>query len=67
MIIDYAYPTMMAERALNELHRAMLKRDYNTAMEQALEAATQCRIISVTLREMAEKELERINAYGNTV
>ena len=67
MIIDYAYPTMMAERALNELHRAMLKRDYNTAMEQALEAATQCRIISVTLREMAEKEQERINAHGNTV
>ena len=67
MIIDYAYPTMMAERALNELHRAMLKHDYNTAMEQALEAATQCRIISATLREMAEKERERINAYGNTV
>lgn len=68
MMIDYAYPTILAERALNELHRAMLKRDYETAMEQALEAATQCRIISAAIRDMAEKELERSkNAYRNTV
>lgn len=68
MMIDYAHPTMMAEKALNELHRAMLRRDYDTAMEQALEAATQCRIISVTLRHMAEEELERSNhAHRNTV
>ena len=68
MIIDYAYPTMLAEQALKDLHRAMLKRDYDTAMEQALEAATQCRIISVTLRHMAEEELERSNhAHRNTV
>lgn len=68
MMIDYAHPTMMAERALNELHRAMLKRDYDTALEQALEAATQCRIISVAIRDMAEKELERSkNAHRSTV
>jgi len=54
-MIDYAYPTMMAERALGELHRAMLRRDY------------QCRIISVSIRDMAEKELERVNAHRNTV
>ena len=67
-MIDYAHPTMMAERALHELHLAMLRRDYETAMEQALEAATQCRLISVALRHMAEKELERSkNAYRNTV
>jgi hypothetical protein len=58
---------MLAERALNELHRAMLRRDYDTALEQALEAATQCRIISVSIRDMAEKELERTNAHRNTV
>ena len=68
MIIDYAYPTMLAEQALKDLHRAMLKRDYDTALEQALEAATQCRIISVSIRDMAEKELERSkNAHRNTV
>lgn len=68
MMIDYAHPTMMAEKALNELHLAMLRRDYDTALEQALEAATQCRIISVSIRHMAEEELERINnARRNTV
>lgn len=67
-MIDYAHPTMMAERALHELHLAMLRRDYDTALEQALEAATQCRIISVSIRHMAEEELERINnARRNTV
>jgi len=66
-MIDYAYPTMLAERALDELHRAMLRRDYDTALEQALEAATQCRLISVSIRDMAEKELERVNAHRNTV
>lgn len=59
-MIDYAYPTMMAEKALHDLHQAMLRRDYDSALGYALEAAAQCRLTSVCIRDMAEKELERI-------
>ena len=59
-MIDYSYPTMMAEKALRDLHQAMLRRDYDSALGHALEAATQCRLTSIAIRDMAEKELERI-------
>lgn len=35
---DYAYPTMMAENALKELHKAMLDRKYELALEHGLNA-----------------------------
>ena len=35
-LVDYAYPCMMAEKALRELHDAMLRKDYDVALEQAL-------------------------------
>jgi hypothetical protein len=34
-LIDYARPTMLAENALKELHKAMLRKDYKTAVEMA--------------------------------
>jgi len=37
-VIDYAYPCMMAEKALKELHQAMLNNDYDAALEHALTA-----------------------------
>jgi hypothetical protein len=59
-MIDYSYPTMMAEKALRELHHAMLRRDYDSALEYAVAAAAECRLASIAIRDMAEKELERI-------
>lgn len=35
---DYAYPTMMAETALKELHKAMLEGKYEKALEHGLNA-----------------------------
>lgn len=37
-MIDYAYPTMMAEKALKDLHNAMLDKDYANAIEHGKKA-----------------------------
>lgn len=37
-IIDYALPTMMAERALKDMHNAALDRKWAQAQKHALEA-----------------------------
>lgn len=38
---DYAYPTMMAEKALKDLHQAMLDRDLDRAKVCGVEAGIQ--------------------------
>jgi hypothetical protein len=40
-MIDYAFPTMMAEKALKDLHYAMLNNNYDKALEAAAEALVQ--------------------------
>ena len=37
-IVDYAYPTMMAEKALKALHDAALEKDWYVARDHALMA-----------------------------
>ena len=36
LMLDYAYPCMMAEKALKKLHEAMLNREFDAAKEAAL-------------------------------
>lgn len=43
-MIDYARPTMMAEKALKDLHDAMLMRQYDQALEFALIAIAETRM-----------------------
>lgn len=52
-MIDYAYPTMMAEKALKELHEAMLARKYESAKEAALRCMSECKIAyhAITISE----------------
>jgi hypothetical protein len=38
-VIDYAYPTMMAEKALKDMHNAMLERRYVDAITHVLDAS----------------------------
>lgn len=59
MINDYAYPAMMAEKALRELHNAALNREFDKAIEFALEAALQCRATSAALWAMDQEEKKR--------
>jgi hypothetical protein len=35
-VIDYAYPAMMAEKALKAMHDAALEKDWYVARDQAL-------------------------------
>lgn len=54
-MIDYAYPTMMAERALRELHGAMLKREFGEAKEAALRCMAECKMAYHSIAVMEEE------------
>jgi hypothetical protein len=54
-IVDYAYPCMMAEKALKDAHNAVLERNLDEAIEQTIEALTQTRMMLVSLKHMKEK------------
>jgi hypothetical protein len=54
-MIDYAYPTMMAEKALKELHAAVLARRYEDARQAALKCMVECRIAYQSIRVMEEE------------
>lgn len=55
-IVDYAYPCMMAEKALKDAHNAVLEHDLDKAMEHAMEAMVQTRLMLVSLKHMKEDE-----------
>mgnify|MGYP006302376209 CR=1 FL=1 len=54
-MIDYAYPTMMAEKALKDLHNAMLDKQYEKAIEAGMEAIVACRTAISSIRHMQER------------
>lgn len=58
-IIDYAYPCMMAEKALRDSHNSILEHDYDAALEHAIQALVECRMMVHSIRDMREKELTR--------
>jgi hypothetical protein len=58
-VIDYSYPTMMAETALKELHKAMLDRQYEEAIEQGLKAIAEARLAIHAIRETIAEEAAR--------
>jgi hypothetical protein len=47
---------MMAERALKELHEAMLSRNYDAALEQALIAMAEAKLTYHAIRHEMEKK-----------
>ena len=55
-MIDYAHPTMMAEKALKDLHNAMLERRYDEALEHGLRAIAETKLALNAIRDTAEKE-----------
>ena len=54
-IVDYAYPCMMAEKALKEAHEAVLKDNYDAAIEQTTQAIVEARLMLHSLQVMKEK------------
>lgn len=54
-MIDYAYPTMMAERSLKDLHDAMLENRYDDALLAGLNAIVDVRLALIAIKDAAEK------------
>jgi hypothetical protein len=59
-IVDYAYPCMMAERALKKLHDAMLARKYDEAMSHARTVMVEAKITYNSILHEKEKFLETV-------
>jgi hypothetical protein len=55
-VVDYAYPCMMAEKALKELHQAMLRNEYDTALELALTAMAETKLAYNAIRHTKESQ-----------
>ncbi len=55
VVIDYAYPMMMAEKALKEAHNCLLNKDYDEAVERLLVAATEVRMTLTSVKHMKEQ------------
>ena len=55
-IIDYAMPCMMAEKALKAVHDAVLENNLALAMEHALAATAETRLLFHSLKFMKEKQ-----------
>ena len=54
-LIDYARPCMMAERAMRDLHEAMLMKDYDIALEHAMAALIETRLAMAAIRHEKEQ------------
>ena len=57
IVIDYAAPCLNAERALKDLHRAMLKQDYVQAIEAALVALAETKLALNAIKHTVQKEI----------
>lgn len=56
VVVDYASPCMKAERALKDLHRAMLEQDYEKAIDYALHALAETKLtLNAIKHTVAEK------------
>lgn len=54
-MIDYAYPCMMAEKALKDLHNAAIEGRLADALEHALTAIAEARLTYQALVAMSEQ------------
>jgi hypothetical protein len=54
-LIDYAHPCMMAEKALKDVHNSVLKKDFDAAINQAVEAIVQARLMLNALNHQREE------------
>ena len=59
MLIDYAYPTMMAEKALKDLHNYMLENRYDDALLAGLHAIVDIRMAITSIKDMKERDANR--------
>ena len=58
IMIDYAYPCMMAEKALKSAHDKVLHGDLDGAIEEALNAMSEAKLLVNALRHMKQVKEE---------
>ena len=58
-IIDYAYPMMMAERALKNAHNALLERDTDVALGELIQAIVEVKLAINCIKLMEENDARR--------
>lgn len=54
-MVDYAYPCMMAERALKNLHNLMLEGKHDEAITAGIEALADVRLTIQAIKDMRER------------
>ena len=54
-VVDYAYPCMMAEKALKELHNAMLEGKHEQAHEAGVRALAEVKLTLNAIKDAQEK------------
>jgi hypothetical protein len=52
VIIDYAYPCMMAENALRKVHDHMLHGNFDAAIEESMKVLVEAKIMLNSIKEM---------------
>jgi hypothetical protein len=55
-VVDYAYPMMMAEKALKEAHNHLLDKEYDEAIEVMLVAITEAKLTLTSIKHMKEQD-----------
>lgn len=64
MLIDYARPCMLAEKALKDVHHAMLARDHEEAYEKAVDCIAHVEAVLFAITHMKEAENARQAQVG---
>jgi hypothetical protein len=54
-MIDYAYPMMMAEKALKKAHDELLNKQYDAAIEELLIVAAEAKLAISSVKHMKEQ------------
>lgn len=57
-IVDYAYPAMMAEKALKDMHNAMLEHKFDQALACAMQAIVETKMAYNAIRHAQEKQVQ---------
>ena len=53
-LVDYAYPMMMAEKELKNTHTAVLRKDFDAALEHAFAALAEIKLMQNALKELKD-------------
>ena len=64
MLIDYARPCMLAEKALKDVHESMLRRDHEEALEKAGDCIAHVEAVLFAITHMRAQEHARQAQVG---